>query len=236
MRTLVRRVQRAYRRGGVLRFVAYARDRLTRPFVGYSLNFAYTKDFFEYNIADGRPMAEYLAPKIAEALGIRRVLDLGCGAGHWVGAFLRCGVDAFGVEGSRYAYPMLLCPKDRVIFADLRKPLRLKPTITEGVDSVLSLEVAEHIEQRYAPVFVANLVKYRPTYIIMTAATPGQGGNYHVNEQAPEYWTQLLARSRYRSDTTTKAVLVGLVDDARQHDIHIPFWMPKNLLAFRRDA
>jgi len=231
----LRRAQRAYRRGGVLRFLWYARDRVTRPFLGYSLDFAYAKDFFEENISDSRPMADDLAPRLVEALKIRRIVDMGCAAGHWIAAFLRSGVDAFGVEGSHTARPFLLCPENRVIFTDLRKRLKLPPRfIGDGVDLVLSLEVAEHIEARYARVFVKNLVMCQPRWIVMTAAPPGQGGTYHMNEQPPEYWRDLLANVGYQSDPSTHTLLTRFVEEAKGRGVHIPFWMPKNLLVFTR--
>ncbi len=235
----------------VIRFIRYIAvkaqsSRVVHNSTPYALDEAYDEQFFLDNIKDSRPMAEYLAPKLFKALGIRRMIDMGCATGHWVSAFLRCGVDAIGVEGSSNARRHLLCPEDRVIFADLRKPLKFR--FREDVDLVLSLEVAEHIETRYADVFVENIVKYNPKWVIMTAAPPGQGGVQHVNEQLPEYWIDKFAKREYEQDLKTQALISQFVDEGRKeaapplsmrrddisHEgVWILPWMPRNLLAFR---
>ena len=212
----------------------------------YNLDDAYDDKFFLFNLADSRPQAEWLAPKLARALGIKSMVDIGCATGHWVNAFLNCGVDAKGIEGSRSAGHYLVCPKDRVIFADLREPLS---TPAQEVDFVISIEVAEHIELKYADTFVQNIVRYNPKHIFMTAATPGQGGHFHVNEQPFDYWIKQLQKFGYALDQETKDVVVGFVDEGRrlkavppimrhpgiQHDgVWIPDWMPKNLLVFSK--
>ena len=49
----------------------------------------YTDLFFRDNIADSLPMAKYLAPKIAETLDIKSVLDVGCATGTGVNYLAR---------------------------------------------------------------------------------------------------------------------------------------------------
>lgn len=191
-------------------------------------------------------MAEYLAPRITKTLKIKKVVDMGCATGHWVSAFLHCGAEVIGIEGSVNARPYLLCPEDRVIFTDLRKPLKLH---FENVDLVLSIEVAEHIETRYAEIYVRNIVNLGSRWVMLTAAPPGQGGLYHVNEQHPEYWISLFARYGYSQDHKVKDMISQYVDEGRNlldpppimrrfgiphHGVWIPNWMPKNLLIFTR--
>lgn len=155
-------------------------------------------------------------------------------------AFLKCGVDIIGIEGSYNAWPNLRCPKDRVIFADLRKPLNLSRHADavrftqRALDLALTIEVAEHIESRYANVFVSNLVRYQPRWVMMTAATPGQGGCYHVNERPQKYWIQQLALTGYQLDSETTAFWHKIVDDARTAPNPLPLvWEPENLLFFK---
>jgi hypothetical protein len=212
----------------------------------YNLVNAYDGNFFLFNLADSRPQAEWLAPKLAHSLGIKSMMDIGCATGHWVGAFINCGVDARGIEGSIEAKRHLVCPQDRVAFADLRKPL-ISPA--RDVDLVISLEVAEHIETKYADTFLQNIVRYNPKCIFLTAAPPGQGGHYHVNEQPFDYWINRLKKLGYALDQKTKDIVVSLVHEGRnlktvpaimkhpdeKHDgVWIPDWMPKNLLVFSK--
>jgi glycosyltransferase involved in cell wall biosynthesis len=51
------------------------------------------------------------------------------------------------------------------------------------------MEVAEHIPARLADSFVNLLCSYS-SIIVFSAATPGQGGTDHVNEQPHEYWIE----------------------------------------------
>src|SRR6266700_6415547 len=103
------------------KIVRKSREALTGK---YELDNAYGGDFFAFNLADSRPQAEWLAPKMAAAFKIKSMIDLGCATGHWVDAFLRAGVDARGFEGAPSARNSLICPVDRVTFADLRYPIK----------------------------------------------------------------------------------------------------------------
>jgi len=216
---------------------------------GYYLG-VYTEKFFEFNIVDSRPQALFLAPKIAECLGIRSVIDFGSGAGHWVYAFLKCGVDAIGFEGSPNSVSRTVCPPHRHIIFDLRQDIGF----IKKIDLAFSLEVAEHIEEEYAEVYLNNIVQQKPEYIIITAAPPGQGGDYHVNEQPYTYWIDRLAGRNYKLSPGIMAMFkrwceigrnlpkdkVGSELRAPWQDtqdipgIWIPEWMPTNLLAFTK--
>lgn len=70
---------------------------------------------------------------------------------------------------------------------DLRKSLLIHKDFDNAI--ILCLEVAEHIEEKYADVLIDNLCKLGDT-IIFSAAIPFQGGNNHVNEQWQTYWAK----------------------------------------------
>jgi hypothetical protein len=53
-------------------------------------------------------------------------------------------------------------------------------------------EVVEHVEEKYLENVLASLACGK--LILITAATPGQGGHHHVNEQPLEYWVDNLKR------------------------------------------
>lgn len=63
-------------------------------------------------------------------------------------------------------------------------------------DLVMSLEVAEHLDAKYAETFVDSLTNFGPV-ILFSAAVPFQGGEHHVNEQWPSYWEELFAKKGY---------------------------------------
>lgn len=66
-----------------------------------------------------------------------------------------------------------------VKFLDLTMPVHhLKP-----FDWIISIEVAEHIPKEYENTYVDNLVRHAREGIILSWATPGQGGLSHLNEK-----------------------------------------------------
>ena len=75
-----------------------------------------------------------------------------------------------------------------------RLPKRLR-----GRDVVISFEVAEHLPERLANRYLRLLTAASDT-VVLSAATPGQGGTSHLNEQPHEYWIQKMANRGYEFD------------------------------------
>jgi Methyltransferase domain len=246
MQNIVIRAKNSIVRDGLGGFARKALKRSKEFLTGrYELS-VYDDEFFRFILADSRPQAEWLAPKIANEFGVRSVIDLGCASGHWVDAFMRAGADARGIEGSESAKASLVCAEDRVKFADLRFPLTDAPS---HADLVMSIEVAEHIEEKYADTFLANIVRYTPNIILLTAATPGQGGHYHVNEQPQAYWISKMAALGYQFDEAKAAIISKFINEGQElenvpeimkhptakHDgVWFPDWISTNLLVFSR--
>jgi hypothetical protein len=97
--------------------------------------------------------------------------------------------DVIGVDGVYVDRKTLAIPADNFLAWDLEKPLRL----ARRFDLVMSLEVAEHLPEACAETFVASLTSLGDV-VLFSAAIPGQGGTHHVNEQWPEYWTELFGK------------------------------------------
>jgi hypothetical protein len=146
--------------------------------------------------------AGVLCPAIRKILRPKQVIDIGCAIGDFVQWFNKHKIDAYGLEGSTQVIPHLVCGKDRVFFCDLRKEI-LTPT---QFDLALCIEVAEHIEEKYADCFVANLCRLAPR-IFLTAAGPGQGGHYHVNLQQRAYWLNKFAQQGYKNNEDVETEL-----------------------------
>jgi len=80
---------------------------------------------------------------------------------------------------------------------DLRSPdIR---TLPKGFNVALSMEVAEHLPPRSAAGYVELLCSSAPV-IVFTAASPGQGGTDHLNEQPMEYWMELFKQHSFYAD------------------------------------
>ena len=122
------------------------------------------------------------------------IVDVGCTVGDFVRGFQEIGVDAAGIEGSKNSFDYLQCNHDSVYFSDLRKPL---PKDIPFFDLAMCFEVAEHIESEFAEMFTGNLERLSDR-ILISAATPGQGGHYHVNCQPHSYWIDMFSKLDYQ--------------------------------------
>ena len=141
-------------------------------------------------VEDSSATAEIIVKRLMEWYAPASVLDLGCNVGAWTKEFRRYGVRAIGVDGPGM---------DAEVEADLREPLDLG----ERFDLVLCLEVAEHLEPESASVLVDSAVRHADR-VIWSAATPGQGGYRHVNEQPHGYWARLFKERGFIGDSLTQ--------------------------------
>jgi len=111
--------------------------------------------------------------------------------------------------------------------ADLRVPVDLERTF----DLVLCWEVAEHLPADSAETLCNTLLRHvTPGGILLfTAATPGQGGDAHLNEQPVTYWRQRLAARGLVPDSL---LTMALAQAWTQQAPRTP-WYGKNLQVFR---
>ena len=148
---------------------------------------------FYRELAPTRDSAGVILPIVFEILRPASIVDVGCGAGHWLAAAMALGVsDVMGVEGEWVKRTELAIPKEKILFRDLAQPL----VIDRHFDLALSLEVAEHLPMERAQSFVKELCTAADA-VLFSAAIPGQGGRHHVNEQWPAYWADLFGQSGY---------------------------------------
>lgn len=150
--------------------------------------------FFNYIQAGSSRSARTVLPLVLASLPIQSVLDVGCGAGAWLREYLALGVDdALGVDGDYVQPEQLLIPGERFQARNLTQRFDLG----RRFDLVQCLEVAEHLPAAHAETLVDNLTRHGDC-ILFSAAVPGQGGEYHVNEQPYAYWRDLFATRSYR--------------------------------------
>ena len=122
-----------------------------------------------------------------------KVLDVGCGIGTWLKAFEECGVkDYLGLDGNHVNRSLLKIPAEKFRVQNLLESFRLN----RKFDLVISLEVAEHLDEKISDQFVKGLVEHGET-IVFSAAIPYQSGQNHVNEQWPAYWQQKFEKHGY---------------------------------------
>jgi 2-polyprenyl-3-methyl-5-hydroxy-6-metoxy-1,4-benzoquinol methylase len=109
------------------------------------------------------------------------VIDFGCGTGYYMKELGKRGFKhLYGVEGTEVK-------KDNgdvnFIVADLSQDF----TIPGIIGQVISLEVGEHIPEKYEQTFINNITKHCNSKLIMSWAIPNQPGIGHVNCKPLEY-------------------------------------------------
>ena len=135
-----------------------------------------------------------VCPLLVGWLKPESLLDVGCGAGAWCKVWLEAGVaDVLGVDGEYVDRAGLLTDQGAFRSQDLSRAFDLGRRFS----LVVSLEVAEHIAASSADVFVENLSRHGDV-VLFSAAVPGQGGEFHVNEQPLQYWRERFAQHGFR--------------------------------------
>lgn len=169
--------------------------------------------------------AQIVVPIIIEKFNPKSVLDIGCGIGTWLSVFKENGVnEIFGVDGEwvdKNKLGVFIEEKDFLSF-DLRNELCLD----KKFDLVLSLEVAEHIDEEFADNFVKSLVNHSDL-IVFSAAIPFQVGENHVNEQWPSYWIEKFAMHGLYPDDFLRRLIWDNKD--------VDFWYRQNILVFCKE-
>lgn len=155
--------------------------------------YAYDSGFFDFVDASSGRSASAFLEAVGGEISPQSVLDVGCGRGVWLAAWAGRGVsDLLGVDGDYVDRNHLKIAPAQFRAHDLTGTLALD----RQFDLVQCLEVAEHIEAAHADRLIDNLVKHGDV-ILFSAAIPGQGGEFHVNEQPVSYWAEKFRARGY---------------------------------------
>jgi SAM-dependent methyltransferase len=185
-----------------------------------ALHSAYTETWFQGIPAQAGSSAAVVAPLLCELFEPSSVVDVGCGTGAWLAEFLRNGVaDVRGLDGPWVDPGQLSIEPACFEAADLSNP----PKANRRFDLVTSLEVAEHLPESSARRFVEYLTSLGDT-VAFSAAIPFQGGTDHLNEQWPDYWSDLFAERGYLAlDVLRPKIWLSS---------NVEFWYRQNLIVY----
>lgn len=169
---------------------------------------------------------------------IRTTIDVGAATGDLTDVFARLGIEAYAIEGSPNCLPHIVCPRDRMLIHDLRKPLDVSDPPVERFDLVTCFEVLEHVEEEYADVLLDNLCLLSDR--LLTSACPPNparkgtsgGSVHHVNEQYPGYWEAKFIQRGYGRVGRVERLFRDLVHPYR-HKYGIKAWY-ENCLYFEK--
>lgn len=215
------------------------------------MSHVYEDKYYDYIDAGSIRSAHGIIPVLRRYAQINSVLDVGCGRGAWLNGWKQSGLNDFtGVDGAYVQVEKLPFPPDHFVAVDLVKPFDLK----RKFDLVQCLEVAEHLPSSASETLVDSLARHGDL-IFFSAAVPGQGGEFHVNERPIRDWVDLFkARGfaawdvvrpavrdngsvepwyRYNSVLFSKAPLPGTTQSdafpAKGYDIPL-YWRTRNAL------
>jgi len=154
----------------------------------------YGERYYQMIDACARTVSGLLAKLIVTQWPVRQAVDVGCGTGAVLGALREQGLQVRGLEYSSAAIKVCQSRGLPVTRFDLESD-----TVAERdrADVVISTEVAEHLPAVLADRYVATLCALSDR-VVFTAATPGQGGLDHVNEQPHEYWIAKFTQRGYQ--------------------------------------
>lgn len=181
-----------------------ARKALNRIYKHLPHDAVYDDDYYRLEVHDAasrsstviaRSIAADIAPRV------QKVIDVGCGTGVLLEELRTRGCEVCGIEYSDAALAQCRARGLRVVKCNLETDELL---IADKFDLAVSMEVAEHLPERAAGHFIELLCGLADT-IVFTAASPGQGGTDHVNEQPASYWIDMFARCGFGHETNVAA-------------------------------
>ena len=137
-------------------------------------------------------------PFLKQFLGVKNLLDIGCGPGGNVEYARSGGIDAYSLDGDVNTIPN----KPYFKHVDYREE---SGGFQGPFDIGWSVEFAEHVPEEYMHNFFVDYKKCKK--LIFTAAPPGWGGNGHVNEQNDEYWLKKFSENGFDFDADLTKVI-----------------------------
>lgn len=192
-------------------------DRTVRPFV-----FGEDRQHFRMDY-------DLLAEALADHLEFQTTIDIGAGQGWLTEDMLERGKEACGIEIDSRALPhMTETAKSHVQIGDFLS-CDLGP---ETYDLVTCIEVAGHILPQNTDRMADVLADHASWFIALSAETPNQPGDGHINCRPHFHWIDRLAARGFTLDITrTRQVQDHL---APLYRTHRAFWIQDNILIFRR--
>jgi trans-aconitate methyltransferase len=181
----------------------------------------YSKAYFDFVEESANPAAKVMAKSLYEWCHPSTVIDVGCGTGALLAAFRELGCD---VQGFEYSDAALEYCSARGL--PVRKFNIARDVVSSRADLAVSFEVAEHLPARHADRFV-SLLGSLSSHVAVSAATPGQGGRDHCNEQPHSYWIEKFERNGHIFDARLSR---KLSDEWRVPEV--AFWYRDNVMIF----
>lgn len=184
----------------------------------------YSNEFFDYIDAGARRSAQRMIKQVQPWLNAQSVIDLGSGRGVWLREWMGAGVsDVLAADGDYVDRDRLAVPDECFHACDLTQPLDLG----RRFDLAQSLEVGEHLPNSASETLVESLTRHSDR-VLFSAAVPGQGGEFHINERPLAFWQGLFAAQGYTAFDCVRPVL--------KDDDEVENWYRYNTILYANEA
>ncbi|MBC7913678.1 MAG: class I SAM-dependent methyltransferase [Pyrinomonadaceae bacterium] len=180
------------------------------------INYIHTEDIHNHK------SAEEILPYIFNLIKPVSVIDVGCGTGSWLSVAKKLGAKTvLGVDGIYIGTQMLCIEKEEFKLQDLTLPLH---TDTK-YDLAICLEVAEHLPETAADNLIEILTQHSDI-ILFSAAIPRQEGQFHINEQWPDYWQNKFEKKGYSA--------FDILRDNFWNNENVEWWYKQNMFIYSK--
>lgn len=157
----------------------------------------YNREFQEMLIDHADKSADRIIPFIYDLFAPNSVVDFGCGTGNFLATVKKYSnnkCEVLGLDGNYIEKDLLQINYEKEFMSvDLTAPIMLK----HRYEMAFSLEVGEHLDEKYADVFVDSITR-ASDIVLFSAALPGQYGVHHVNERYISYWIEKFSDRQYQ--------------------------------------
>lgn len=169
--------------------------------------------------------------------GLDVVVDIGCGSGAWLNAFLLQSnakiygydlIDSVAINKNRFTN--YLGKRISLIACDFEQLASLK---LPSADLGICLEVLEHLENETGKKIVEQMANSCEV-ILFSAATPGQGGTGHINEKKHQYWLNQFEEKGFKVYDCVRPSLQKSTSTARYYALNT-FLLVKSRKAVKRN-
>ena len=161
--------------------------------------------------------AEKILSIVKEHFTVKTAVDFGCGTGLFLKYLKDNGTSVTGIDNDDKR--LIGITKEDFIQTDLTKPVHLG----KKYDLSITLEVAEHLPESAAEIFISSLCEASDV-VLFSAAVKGQGGNGHINEQFLSYWQKIFLKKNY--------FLIDIIRPEIWNDDNIPPYYRQNSVIF----
>jgi len=182
--------------------------------------YRYDGTFYRYIELGSLRSASVIVPLVLRELLPRSVIDVGCGAGAWLSEYRNRGIeDCLGLDGAYVLQAGLLIDAEHFLALDVVKDF----DVGRRFDLVQCLEVGEHLPEDSSRTLVENLTRHGDR-VLFSAATPGQGGENHINEKSHEFWRRLFEEYGYKPFDPIRPMIKG--------NAMVESWYRRNIILY----